>query len=140
LILCFVRATQRSQTGVSCVTRMEMYSVSVSACLGSYSVSFGRREGLVPGPEDCVSRARSQCLRHWERWLSPARRRVAAHVWSVRHARVNPELLGSLKSQGFRRQYEGFLQTRALFAVSHPGSRSASKVVLYSQYNVMFAI
>jgi len=65
--------------------------------------------------------------------LSPVRRRVAAHVRSVRHARVDPELSGSLKSQGFRRQYEGFCQARAPFTVSHPVSRSASKVVSYSQ-------
>jgi len=65
--------------------------------------------------------------------LSPVRCRVAAHVWSVRHARVDPELSGSLKSQGFRPQCEGFCQARAPFAVSHPVSRSASKVVSYSQ-------
>ena len=65
--------------------------------------------------------------------LSPARRRVAAHVRSVRHARVDPELSGSLKLQGFRRQYEGFCQVHAPFAASHPVSRSASKVVSYSQ-------
>jgi len=44
-------------------------------------------------------------MRRWERWLSPARRRVAAHVRSVRHERVDPELSGSLKSQGFRRVF-----------------------------------
>ena len=65
--------------------------------------------------------------------MSPALRRVAAHVLSVRRARVDPELLGSLKSQGFRRRYEGFCQARAPFAASHPLSRSASKVVLYLQ-------
>jgi len=58
---------------------------------------------------------------------------VATHVRSVRHVRVNPELSGSLKSQGFRRQYEGFCQVHAQFATSHPVSRSASKVVSYSQ-------
>ena len=65
--------------------------------------------------------------------MSPVRRRVAAHVWSIHHARVDPELSGSLKSQGFRRQCEGFCQARALFAASHLVSRSASKVVSYSQ-------
>jgi len=65
--------------------------------------------------------------------LSPVRRRVAAHVQPVRHARVDPELSGSLKSQGFRRQYEGFCQARAPFAASHLVSHSASKVVSYSQ-------
>jgi len=90
-------------------------------------------KGLSPGPEAWLSRAGSQCLRYWERWLSPARRRVAAHVRSIRHARVDPKLSGSLKSQGFRRQYKGFCQARALFAASHPVSHSASKVVSYSQ-------
>jgi len=94
---------------------------------------WSEEKGLSPGPEVWLSRAGSQCLRYWERWLSPARRRVAAHVRSVRHARVNPELLGSLKSQGFRCQYEGFCQASAPFAASHPASRSASKVVSYSQ-------
>ena len=65
--------------------------------------------------------------------MRPVRRRVAAHVWSVRHAHVDPELSGSLKSQGFRRQCEGFCQARAPFAASHPVSRIASKVVSYSQ-------
>jgi len=65
--------------------------------------------------------------------LSPARRRVAAHVRSDHHARVDPELSGYLKSQGFRRQYEGFCQACAPFAASHPVSRSASQVVSYSQ-------
>jgi len=63
---------------------------------------WNEEKGVSPGPEAWLSRAGSQCLRHWEGWLSPARRRVAAHVQSVRHARVNPELSGSLKSQGFR--------------------------------------
>jgi len=45
-------------------------------------------KGFSPGPEAWLSRAGSQCLRCWERWLSPARRRVTAHVRSVRHARV----------------------------------------------------
>ena len=36
-------------------------------------------------PETWLSRAGSQCLRYWEWWLSPVRRRVAGHVWSVRH-------------------------------------------------------
>jgi len=57
---------------------------------------------LSPGPEPWLSRAGSQCLRHWERWLIPARHRVAVNVLSVHHARVNPNLLGSLKLQGFR--------------------------------------
>jgi len=52
---------------------------------------WSEEKGLSPGPA-WLSRAGSQCLRHWERWLSLARRRVAAHVWSVRHARVDPEL------------------------------------------------
>jgi len=94
---------------------------------------WSEEKGLSPGPEAWLSRAGSQCQRHWERWLRPARRRVAAHVQSVRHARVNPELSGSLKSQGFRRQYEGFCQARAPFAASHPVNRGALKVVLYSQ-------
>jgi len=38
----------------------------------------------VPGPEAWLSRAGSQCVRCWERWLSPVRRRVAAHVRSMR--------------------------------------------------------
>ena len=42
----------------------------------------------MPGPEDWLSRAGSQCVRCWERLLSPVRRRVAAHVRSVGHARV----------------------------------------------------
>ena len=42
----------------------------------------------MPGPEAWLSRAGIQCVRCWERWLSPVRRRVAAHVRSVRHARV----------------------------------------------------
>jgi len=42
----------------------------------------------VPDPETWLSRAGSQCVRCWERWLSPVRRRVAAHVRSIRHARV----------------------------------------------------
>jgi len=87
---------------------------------------WSEEKGLSLGPEAWLSRAGSQCQRHWERWLSPARRRVATHVWSVRHARVDPELSGSLKSQGFRRQYEGFCQARAPFAASHLVSRSAS--------------
>jgi len=67
--------------------------------------------------------------------LSPVRRRVAAHVQvqSARHARVNPELSGSLKLQGFRRQNEGFCQARTPFETSHLVSRSASKVVSYSR-------
>jgi len=94
---------------------------------------WSKEKGLSPGPEAWLSRAGSQCERHWERLLSPARRRVAAHVRSVRHARVDPKLLGSLKSQGFRRQYEGCCRARAPFTASHLVSRSASKVVLYSQ-------
>ena len=43
---------------------------------------------MSPGPEAWLPRAGSQCLRCWERWLSPVRCRVAAHVQSVRHARV----------------------------------------------------
>ena len=35
---------------------------------------------LKPGPEAWLSRAGSQCLRWWERWMSPVRCRVAAHV------------------------------------------------------------
>ena len=45
----------------------------------------------MSGPEVWLSRVGSQCPRCWERWLSPVspvRRRVAAHVRSVRHARV----------------------------------------------------
>jgi len=42
----------------------------------------------VPGPETWLSRAGSQCLRCWERWMSPVRRRVAAHFRSVHIARV----------------------------------------------------
>jgi len=130
-MLCFVRAVRRSPTGVSCAARMEMCSGSPSACLVSCSVGFGaKRRGLSPGPEAWLSHAGSQCLGHWERWLSPARCRVAAHVRSVRHARVDPELSGSLKSQRFRRQCEGFCQARAPCATSHPVSRSASKVVV----------
>ena len=54
LMLCFVQVVQPSQTGVSCTARMETYSGSASACLGSYSVGFGvkRRSchlGLKPG-------------------------------------------------------------------------------------------
>jgi len=87
---------------------------------------------LSPGPEVWLSRAGRECLRHRERWLILARRRIAANVLSVRHARVDPELSGSLKSQGFRRQCEGFCQARAPFAASHPVSCSASKVGVYS--------
>jgi len=108
-MLCFVRAVRCSQTGMSCTATWDGDVQSPSACLGS------------------------QCLRHWERWPIPARRRVAADVLSVRHARVDPELSGSLKSQGFRRQCEGFCQARAPFAASHPVSCSVSKVVVYSQ-------
>ena len=86
-------------------------------------------KGLSPGPKDWLFRAGSQCLRYCERWLSPVRRRAAVHVRFVRHARVDPELSGSLKSQGFRRQYEGFCQARAPFAATHPVNCSASKVV-----------
>jgi len=32
---------------------------------------------LEPGPEAWLSRAGSQCVRYWERWLSPVRRQVA---------------------------------------------------------------
>jgi len=46
-----------------------------------------RLQGQAPDPEAWLSRAGSQCLRCWERWLSPVRCRVAAHVRSVRHAR-----------------------------------------------------
>ena len=94
---------------------------------------WSEEKGLSLGPEAWLSRAGSQCQRHWERWLSPARRRVAAHVRSVCHAPVDPELSGSLKSQGFRRQYEGFGHSCAPFAASHLVSRSTSKVVSYSQ-------
>ena len=38
------------------------------------------------------SRAESQCQRHLERWLIPARRQIAANVWSVHDARVDPSL------------------------------------------------
>jgi len=107
---------------------MEMCSGSPSARDGSCSGG-SVEKGLSPGPGALLSRA----VRHWERWLSPARRRVAAHVWSVRRARVDPELSGSLKLQAFRRQCEGFCQTRAPFAASRPASRSASKVAVFSQ-------
>jgi len=43
---------------------------------------------MSPGPEVWLSLAGSQCLRCWERWMSPVRRRVAAHVRSVRHGPV----------------------------------------------------
>jgi len=54
LMLCFFWAVQRSQTGASCAARMEMYSVSPSACLGSYSVGLCSEEkglslALKPG-------------------------------------------------------------------------------------------
>ena len=94
---------------------------------------WNEEKGLSSGPEALLSRAGSQCQRHWERWLNPARCRVAAHVRSVHHARVDPKLSGSLKSQGFRRQYESFCQARAPFAASRLVSRSALKVVVYSQ-------
>jgi len=94
---------------------------------------WSEEKGLSPGPEAWLSRAGSQCLRHWERWLSPARRQVAVHVRSVRLAHVDPKLLGSSKSQGFRRPLEGCCQARAPFAASLPVGRSSSKVVLYSQ-------
>ena len=94
---------------------------------------WSEEKGLSPGPEAWLSRARSQCQRHWERWLGPARHRVAAHVRSIQHAHVDHELSGSLKSQGFRRQYKGFCQARAPFAASHPVNHGALKVVLYSQ-------
>jgi len=58
---------------------------------------WSEEKGLSPGPAAWLSRAGSQYQRHWERWLSPARRRVAAHVRSVLHERVNPKLSGSLK-------------------------------------------
>jgi len=57
---------------------------------------WSEEKGLSPGPEAWLSRAGSQWLAHWERWLSTARRRVAAHVRSVRHACVDPELSGYL--------------------------------------------
>ena len=90
-----------------------MCSGSLSACLRSCSVGFwSEQKGLSPLPEAWLSRAGSQCLRHWERWLSPARRRVTAHVQFVRHARVDPEMSRSLKSQGFRCHCEDFCQAR----------------------------
>ena len=63
LMLYFVRAVRRSQTGVSCAARMEMYSGSPSACLCSYSVGFGAkirsyRLGLRPG---CLAQGESAC-------------------------------------------------------------------------------
>ena len=44
---------------------------------------WNEEKGLSPGPETWLSRAGRQYQRHWERWLSPVRRRVFAHVWSV---------------------------------------------------------
>jgi len=102
------------------------------SCLEQRRLWIGEK-GLSLGPEAWLSRAGSQCLRLWERWLSPARRRVAAHVRSVHHARVDPELSGSLKLQRFMRQCEGFCQARAPCTASHPVSCSALKVVVYSQ-------
>jgi len=76
--------------------------------------------GLSPGPRALLSRAESQCLKHWERWFRPGRRRVAVHIQSIWHARDDPGRSGSWKSRGFRRQCEGLCQTRALFAGSRP--------------------
>jgi len=76
---------------------------------------WNKEKGSSPGPEARLSRAGSQWLRHWERWLSTALRRVATHVQLVGHAHVDSELSESLKSQGFRRQYEGFCEARAPF-------------------------
>jgi len=42
-MLCLVRAVRRSQTGASCAARMEMSSVSPSACLDSCSIDFGAK-------------------------------------------------------------------------------------------------
>ena len=56
------------------------------------SPSFRSKVYAASGPEAWLSRAGSQCLRCWERWLSPACCRVASQVQSVGHARVNPEL------------------------------------------------
>jgi len=136
-MLCVFRAVRRSLTGASCAARMEMCSVSPSACLGSWSVGqvWSEAKGLSPGPEAWLSRAGSQCQRHWERWLSPARR-VATHVRSVCHARVDPELSGSLKSQGFRCQYEGFCQARAPFAASHPGLVDNGRNQIWRRFRV----
>ena len=91
--------------------------------------------GLSPGPGAVLSRAGSNFLRHLERCLSRARRWDAAHVRSVtvRRAHVDPELLGSLKSQGFRSQCECFCLVHTPFAASHLASRSASKVPVFSQ-------
>jgi len=92
-----------------------------------------KEKGLSSAPA-WLSVVGSQCLRHWERWLSLACRQVAAHVQSFRSpCTCRSRTVGSLKSQGFRRQCEGFCQARAPFAASHPVSRSASKLVAYSQ-------
>ena len=53
-MLYFVRAIRRSETRALCAQRMEMYSVSPSACLDSCSVDFGAkgracRLALKPG-------------------------------------------------------------------------------------------
>jgi len=90
--------------------------------------------GLSPGPRALLSRAGSQCLKHWERWFRPGRRRVAVHVQSIRHARDDPGLSGSWKSRGFRRQCKGLCQTRALFAGSRP-ARSQLIVLFFLAEN-----
>jgi len=113
----------------SCVVRSKDGDVQCFSERMSWLVQrrlWSEEKGLSLGPEAWLSRAGSQCLRYWERWLSPARRWVAAHVRSVHHARVNPELLGSLKSQGFRRQYEGFCQARAPFAAERKTEKAKS--------------
>ena len=38
---------------------------------------WSEEKGLSPGPEAWLSRAGSQCQRHWKRWLRPARCRIA---------------------------------------------------------------
>ena len=56
-MLFFVQAVWRSQTGASCTVRMEMCSVSPSACLDSYSVGFGvkRRACHLALKPDCLA-------------------------------------------------------------------------------------
>jgi len=84
--------------GMSCAVMMEMCSGSPrKSCLVERSLC-SQAKGLSPGPGGLLSRTGSQYLRHWERWLSPARRWVATHVRSVHHEHVDPKLLGTLKS------------------------------------------
>ena len=53
-MLCFVRTVRRSQTRALCAQRMEMCSVSPSACLDKCGVDFGAKTRAFTGPGSLV--------------------------------------------------------------------------------------